>query len=388
VDGRQVVVVASGDGWLRMWDVASGRPVGGEFGAGQGILTGVACVRAQGRTVALTTDEDGQVCAFDLGISQMIDRHAYAHEGSAYAVACTTAADPPLVVTTGGGGSVRVWKLGETLVPLYDLSGHRDAVETVACATMRSRDVAITGGVDGQVIAWDLAERRRIFDARPRRGWVRAVAGAVLGGRPVAVTGASGGALAVWDLSSALPEAPAAAPVAVTVPRDVQISRVDVLGEDAVRLVYANGGSVTVDPSTGQPVDGAAVPRITRDEVEGFSMHGRTVVAVVGDDPRVLWLRDTAPDGGHGLALGRHESRITAVAVGRPGGGEAPLLFSGDADGRVRVWGPEGRSMPGFAVPGEVSGITAVRGELLVNMCGEVIAFRHVPERRPRRASR
>ncbi|WP_214111026.1 AAA family ATPase [Acrocarpospora catenulata] len=380
LDGRHVVVVASGDGWLRGWDALGERPVGEEFGLRQSILTGVACLRAQGRTVAVTTDEDGHVCAFDLGTRELIDRRAYAHDGPAYAVACAGPPDAPLVVTTGDGGSIRVWRLGETLVPDGELAGHRDTVATVACATMRGRDVAVTGGVDGRLIAWDLAERRQIFEALPRRGWVRAVATAA-SGRPLAVTAATGGALAAWDLAAALPEAPATAPASTTAPRDAQVVRVEVLGEEgAVRLVYAGGGAATLDPRTGDPVDTAAPPR----PAPVLSLHGRTLLPVASqDDPRVLWLQDAAD----GHELGRHETRITAVAVAGPGDGAGPLVFSGDAAGRVRVWDPDGRSLPGFTVPGEVSGLTAVDGELLlVNWRGEVIAFRHAPE--PREAFR
>ncbi|MBO3750732.1 AAA family ATPase [Streptosporangiaceae bacterium NEAU-GS5] len=399
VGDQQVAVVASGDGWLRMWDVVQGRPVGGRLGERPGILTGVACAQAHGRAVAVTTDEDGEVSAVDLGSGEVIGRHEYAHDGSARAVACTAAADPPLVVTTGDGGVIRVWKLTDTLVPLFKLTGHRDTVEAVACATLGGRDVVISGDVDGRVIVWDVAEGVQIYQARLRRGLVRAVAGTLLGTRPFVLTAASGGALAGRDLSEALSGRQAAerstGSAAAAAPRGVQITRLDVLSDETVRLVFAHAGAIIVDPRTGKAIDGevamrepAANPRQDDDSPVAatsatFSLHGRTMVAEVGDDPRTLRLREATshapsrPVDDHGRPLGRHESRITTVSVAKPVGGAPPLLFSGDVDGTVRVWDPvHGRAMPGFTLPGEIVGITPLRGELvLVDIGGEIIAL-------------
>jgi WD40 repeat protein len=119
LEGRPVVITGSGDRTARVWDLATGTPVGDPFTGHSDWVTAVAVAELEGR---------------------------------------------PVVITGSGDCTARVWDLA-TGTPVGDpFTGHSDAVTAVAVAELEGRPVVITGSGDRTARVWDLATRTPVGD--------------------------------------------------------------------------------------------------------------------------------------------------------------------------------------------------------------------------------
>ena len=252
LDGRPVVVSGSDDGTVRVWDLATGTPVGDPFTGHTGPVTAVA-VGGAGRAArwwspAATTDGAG------VGPGHRHPGRRPAHRPQRLGARgggrrSWTAArwSSPAATTDGAGvgpghrhpgrrpvhrphrlgargGGRRSWtaarwwspaaatgRCGCGTWPPAPRSATRSPatsapVMAVAVAELDGRPVVVSGGDDGTVRVWDLATgspRRRPVH-RPRRPGA-AVAAAELDGRPVVVSGGDDGTVRVWDLATGNP---------------------------------------------------------------------------------------------------------------------------------------------------------------------------------------
>ena len=64
--GSPVVVSGGGDGTVRVWDLATGNPVGGPFTGHDGPVKCLAAAELEGRPVVVSGDADGTVWVWDL----------------------------------------------------------------------------------------------------------------------------------------------------------------------------------------------------------------------------------------------------------------------------------------------------------------------------------
>ncbi|GII97229.1 hypothetical protein [Sinosporangium siamense] len=369
--GREVALLASGDGWLQVRDAATGEVLKERAGSRLGYITSVACARAGGRDLAVTTARDGRVCVTDLGTGEQVGAHRTAHRGSAHAAICLTASGRSLAVTAGGGGTLRVWELGSGLTLAAGIGAGPDSAESLAATLIDGRPVAVTVGRDGKVVTWDLGAggpiaRESHPPVHPGHG-VHAVEVTRVDGHLVAVTGGNSGVLHVWDLSSCRPAAPALSPASAGERAGVRIDRVEVLGDDLLALEHA-AGELVVRARDGVPPEGSPARPPAGSAVSGAGAR------VTPDDPYRIWW------GPGGVPLGSQDTPVTALATGEVAG--TPVVFSGDGEGTVRVWDCAGRGLADvFRVPAGVAGLTALPGGLLVvNASGELIAFRRTAE--------
>jgi hypothetical protein len=120
VEGRPVAVTCSSDDrTVRVWDLATGRPVG-ELPIGDSEVRAVATGVLRGRTV---------------------------------------------VVAGSRNGTVRVWDLATGHPVGSPLTGHTEVVDTVATAVLDGRLHGISGSRDGTVRIWDLTTCRLVGEA-------------------------------------------------------------------------------------------------------------------------------------------------------------------------------------------------------------------------------
>ncbi|MFE7046730.1 hypothetical protein ACFU9X_47540, partial [Streptomyces atratus] len=155
VDGRPVAVTSSNDKIVRVWDLATGKPVGEPLTGHTDWVRAVATGVVDGRPVAVTSSNN----------------------------------------------IVRVWDLATGKQVGEPLTGHTDWVRAVATGVVDGRPVAVTSS-NNIVRVWDLATGKQVGE--PLTGhtdWVRAVATGVVDGRPVAVT-SSNNIVRVWDLAT------------------------------------------------------------------------------------------------------------------------------------------------------------------------------------------
>ncbi|WP_455678755.1 WD40 repeat domain-containing protein, partial [Streptomyces atratus] len=201
VDGRPVAVTDA-----RVWDLATGQPAGEPLSGHTDGVGAVATAVLDGRPVAVTASWDKTVRVWDLVTGQPVGEPLSGHTGPVLAVATAVLDGRPVAVTGGGDGTVRVWDLATGQPAGEALTGHTDWVRAVATAVLDGRPVAVTGSDDETVRVWDLATRQPVGEPLTgHTGPVLAVATAVLDGRPVAVTGSWHKEVRVWDLATRQP---------------------------------------------------------------------------------------------------------------------------------------------------------------------------------------
>ena len=208
LDGRPVVVSGGGDATVRVWDLATGDPVGDPLTGHTGGVTAVA-VGAAGRPPGRghrRRRRDGA------GVGPGHRRTRSATRSPATPTRCTA-------VAVGGArrapgrGHRRRRRDGAGVGPGHrrTRSATRSPATPTRCARWRSaqldgRPVAVTGSErrDGAGVGPGHRRPGRRPAHRPhRRG--EAVASAQLDGRPVAVTGSDDGTVRVWDLATGDP---------------------------------------------------------------------------------------------------------------------------------------------------------------------------------------
>ncbi|MFJ4930598.1 caspase family protein, partial [Streptomyces sp. NPDC088736] len=193
LDGRPVAVTAGWDQAVRVWDLATGRPLGEPLTGHTERVSSVACTELDGVPIAVTGSSDYTVRVWDLATGRPLGKPLTGHTKMVSSVACTELDGRPVAVTAGWDHTVRVWDLA-TGRPLGEpLTGHTDTVSSVACTELDGVPIAVTGSSDCTVRVWDLATGRPLGE--PLTGhtkMVSSVACTELDGRPVAVT-------AGWD---------------------------------------------------------------------------------------------------------------------------------------------------------------------------------------------
>jgi hypothetical protein len=263
LDGRPVVISGSADGTVRIWDLATGAPVGTPFTRLGDTVVAVAAAELDGRPVVISGGGI-VVRVSDLATGAPVGT-AFTEYDNVWAVAGAELGGRPVVIRggegpqpvgpdalrlisggegpkvrgreapkltsggkgpmdrfnealellslfSGGGvispfdGTVRVSDLA-TGTPVGDpFTGHRARVVAVAAAELERRPVVISGSADKTVRVWDLATGAPVGD--PFTGHsdtVYAVAAAELDGRPVVISGSADGTVRVWDLATGAP---------------------------------------------------------------------------------------------------------------------------------------------------------------------------------------
>ena len=73
LDGRTIVVSGSDDGTVRVWDAATGTPVGDPLTGHTGPVNAVAVGELDGRTIVVSGSDDGTVRVWDAATGTAID---------------------------------------------------------------------------------------------------------------------------------------------------------------------------------------------------------------------------------------------------------------------------------------------------------------------------
>ncbi|WP_244257310.1 WD40 repeat domain-containing protein [Kitasatospora cineracea] len=110
-DGRTVAVTTGWDKTVRVWDLATGRPIGEPLTGHTNLVTAVACTVFDGRTLAVTGSRDQTVRVWDLATGRPVGQPLTGHTKSVTAVTCTELDGHTLAVTTSHDNTVRVWDL-------------------------------------------------------------------------------------------------------------------------------------------------------------------------------------------------------------------------------------------------------------------------------------
>lgn len=201
VDGCPHAVTGDMDGAVRVWDLTTGEPVGEPLIGHDDEVNCVATALIDGRPHVVTVGEDETTWMWDLATGEPVGEPLIDHEAGVLAMATATIDGHPHMVTGTFGGGVVVWDLrtGETARELNTGAGTNVmAVATTAidgqphAITTSYRDV-VDPGDDDRLSLWDLTTGRQVADLEGDTDKVQAMATALIDGRPHAVTGGQRG---------------------------------------------------------------------------------------------------------------------------------------------------------------------------------------------------
>jgi len=134
---------------VRVWDLATGRPVGDPFTGHPGGVNAVATAQLDGRPVAVSAGDDETVRVWDLATGRPVGDPCTGHTGVVTAVAVAQLDGRPVAVSAGWDRTVRVWDLA-TGRPVGDpCTGHTGGVNAVAVAQLSGQSSVVSAGGDG-----------------------------------------------------------------------------------------------------------------------------------------------------------------------------------------------------------------------------------------------
>ena len=338
-DGR-LLASAGGDGTVRVWDPATGLPAGTLDGH-DGWVTSV--VFSPDGYLLASAGNDGAVRVWDPATGRPAAT-LHGHDGPVSGVVFSP--DGQLLASAGNDGTVRVWDPA-TGRPAATLHGHDGPVSGVVFSP--DGQLLASAGNDGTVRLWDPAVGQSTVNGQPaatQHGHAGPVTSVVFSpdGYLLASAGADG-TVRVWDPATGRP-------AATLHGHDGPVTSV-VFSPDGYLLASAGfDGMVRLwDPAAGQStVNGR--PAATLHGHDGavrsvvFSPDGQ-LLASAGDDGTVrLWDPATGQSTVNGQPAATQHGHAGAVSsvVFSPDG---HLLASAGDDGTVRLWDPAtGRPPP------------------------------------------
>ena len=326
-DGRRILS-GSVDKTVRLWDAATGQPIGAPLTGHTGAVLSVA-FGPDGRRIASASD-DKTLRVWDAGTGQPIGAPLTGHTNQVTSVAFSP--DGKRIVSGGGLGdnTVRVWDAGTGQPVGAPLTGHTSAVTGVAFSPDGKR--IASASLDNTLRVWDAGTGQPI--GAPLTGHTTGVLSLAFSpdGRRIA-SGGLDSTLRVWDAGTGQP---IGAPLTGHTGYVSEVA----FSPDGTRIL---SGSVdkTVrvwDAGTGQPV-GAPLTGHT-DGVNGvaFSPDGKRIVSGSVDKTLRVWDAGSGQPVGAPLTLTGHTGQVFSVAFSPDGKHIVSGGGFGGEDNTVRVW--------------------------------------------------
>jgi WD40 repeat protein len=361
-DGRLVLAVGNHDkvvGYLyvRLFDAATGRPLGGpliSYSLGPDSSYSVAVygialgATSNGQLLLASGCGDGTVRLWDVGTQHRIGDPLMGHTKKVAGVAFGTTSDGGLLLATASDDrTVRLWDIATGNQVGDPLIGHKDWVTGVAFGTAPDgRLLLASASRDKSVKLWDAATGHQVSVLTGHTDWVTGVAfGTAPDGRLLLASASSDCTVRMWDTATTH---------ANDTPLTGHSGRVNAVAFGTAsdgRLLVASASS---DKSVKLWDIGSEHPTATRlsghkGEATGVAFgttrDGRLLVASASSDKSVrLWdattgkrLWDTYSKRRFGHPVAGHTDWVTGVAFGTTPDGEL-VLASASADGSVRLW--------------------------------------------------
>ncbi|MEV4381763.1 serine/threonine-protein kinase [Streptosporangium sp. NPDC049644] len=285
VGDRSVIVSAAYDRTVRLWDLATRRPLATLTGHTNWVRS-VAVAELDGRTIAVSGGDDGTVRRWDLAARKAVGKPIAAAE-PVFSLAVATLDGEPVVVTGGRDGGLRLWNLR-------------------------------TGAAIGKV-------------RRASSGALFGLATAELDGEPVVFTGSGDGTVRRWPLRSGRGETIAT--------QRAQVSVVTTAELDGRLVVLSAGGAqdIHIDDAAGA---GEARPPIRDHSGWIYSLAvgrvGSLTVVVSGSNDGTAQVHDLDTGASAGRPFKGHDHNVFGAAVAELGG--RPVAVTGGGDDTVRIW--------------------------------------------------
>ncbi|MFF0822814.1 AAA family ATPase [Micromonospora haikouensis] len=354
-DGRLLASLSS-DGSARLWDPATGKPVGAPMTGHTPWVTAVT-FSPDGRLLAV--GDDKAVRLWDPTTGKPVGEPLTGHTNQVSGVAFSP---DGRLLASAGGDTVRLWDPTTGKPVGAPLTGHTSQVSGVAFSP--DGRLLASASSFGQVRLWDPATGEPA--GTPMTGRTKLVSGMVFSpdGRLLAV--GDDKAVRLWDPTTGKP---------VGAPLTGHTSRVHgVAFSPDGRLLASAGhdGSVRLwDPTTGTPVGAPLTGHDDWVNDVAFSPDGRLLASAGHDGSVRLW--DPTTGTPVGKPLTGHTSEVAAVAFSPDG----RLLASASSDGSVRLWSTTTGAPVGTPITGHNDWVYDVAfspdGRLLASAGGDTV---------------
>jgi WD40 repeat protein/transcriptional regulator with XRE-family HTH domain len=331
-----LLATADGDGTVRLWNPTTGRLVGKPMHA-SGRTTARYGVRAvafsRDGTLLASAGADGTVRLWNPATGRPVGApiHASARWG-VYGVAFSP--DGKLLASVGGDNTVRVWNpvtgrpAGKTFQTGSGAFGGGGAI-----AFSPVGNLLAAGGGDGTVRLWNPVTGRRVAALQTGSGSLGGVYGVAFSpGGTLLAAGGGDGTVSLWNPATGRP---VGAPIQATNP--LNGVRGVAFGPGGTLLASALGdGTVRVwNPATRRSVGAPLETGAQGVSAVAFSPSGKLLAAGSNDGTVRLWVPVTGQPAGAPIQTGSGpHGGVSTVAFSHDG----KLLASGDGDGSVRVW--------------------------------------------------
>ena len=318
-------------GWRPSWAHRLGAPHLSLTGHNRGVRS-VAIGRTGGREIIVSASDDWTVRVWDALSGEALGVLLAGHVGAITAVAAGVIGTRGIFASASRDETVGVWDTSSLEAVCPRLVGHSGAVNAVAIGTADGRAIVASGGDDRTVRVWDALTGRLIYSPLQLHfGRVTAVAFGRAAGRLVVVSSSEDRTIAVCD---ALSGRSIVAPIIA----HKDYVRTVATGEAASSAIIASAGGDEMlriwDADSGEPLAQRAVPTGAATAVAVGFAGDRLIVASAGDTG--VQLSDALTLEIVGVPLHGHTGSVDAVAVGTVGG--RPVIASGSSDRTVRVW--------------------------------------------------
>ncbi|MDG4838452.1 trypsin-like peptidase domain-containing protein [Micromonospora sp. WMMD967] len=306
---RTVVVTASGQregandakrsGYIRIWDLETGRPLTEPIRAPVDAIRVVAAAVEGSRTVAITgsgawrgpdDSENGDVAFWDIGTATKLAQGGTHHDWvNGVATGYIGVSSRPVAVTGSQDTTLIRWDLTNQGQMGEPLTGHTGPVDGVAIVTISDRATILSVARDGTLRAWDFDSGAPLQDPIVLHGTKVAdrtvadsascVAGFERDGRTIAITG--GASVQLWDLATGT----TVGVIGVAATR-LAVGRLD----DRDILVTSSGALQAWDLDTLQPIGPPLVGHTSFvHTVEVAQSHDTTYLVSAGNDAARVW---------------------------------------------------------------------------------------------------
>jgi WD40 repeat protein/serine/threonine protein kinase len=318
-DGR-TVLTGSTDNTARLWDAATGKPIGEPLRY-KGLISAVA-FSPDGRTAFTgsstlplpgVSDELARLWNVDTGkpIGEPL-RHKYAVNAVAFNPDGRT-------VLTGSDEFARLWD-AVTGRPIGEPLHHEGGVSAVAFSP--DGRTALTGSKDKTARLWDLSTGKPVGEPLRHNEGVNAVAFSPDG--RIVLTGSQDDTARLWDAATGKP-------IGEPLPHVYSVTAVAFSPDGRTVLTGSQDRTARLwDAATGKPIS-EPLRHEGRVTAVAFSPDGRIVLTASQDRTARLW--DVAKGKPVGGPL-HHEATVTAVAFGPDG----HTVLTGSGDMTARLW--------------------------------------------------
>ncbi len=333
-DGSRLVS-GSGDGSLRLWDTATGQPIGPPIRGHQGRVDSVAFDRDGTRIVS--GSQDKTLRQWDAKTGQAIGAPLVGHEDWVSSVAFDS--EGKRIVSASVDGTLRLWDAGSGQPIGAPMVGHEDIWVTSVAFDHHGLRI-VSGGVDGSVRLWDARLLKPI--GAPMNGHRDSVLGVAFSRDSTrVVSGSEDGTLRLWDANSGQP---------IGAPMTGHERGVRSVAFDSQGARIVSGSSDRTlrlwDATTGQAI---GVPRrghLGQVRSVAFSGDGRRIVSGSDDGTLRLWTVGQGPAAAV-LPIAENKESVFSLAFDRG----VTRIVSGSAGGILRLW--EARTGQSLAAPME-----------------------------------